>query len=108
MQCLLDKVMQGYISYPMRAFIQNPLQCFRYQVYGHVAGVCRREIPRCEKCARGHGTKECVLSVGKVECFNCGGGHVAGNQKCSVRVRQLEVSRMRAVQKASYAEAVRK
>jgi hypothetical protein len=39
----------------------------------HVAAVCRREIPRCEKCARGHGTNECVISEENVVCCNCGG-----------------------------------
>ena len=43
-----DKVMLGYISYPFRAFVTNPLHCFRCNVYGHVAAVCRREIPRWE------------------------------------------------------------
>ena len=43
-----------------------------------------------------------------VGCFNCGGGHVAGVQKCPVRVRQIEVSRVRGAQKVSHAEAVRK
>jgi hypothetical protein len=33
---------------------------------GHVVAVCRRESPRCEKCAGGHETKECVVSVEKV------------------------------------------
>ena len=86
---------------------RSPLRCFRCQYYGNVAAVCRREIPRCEKCAGGHGTKECVILVEKVRCFNCGGGYVAGDQKCPVRVRQVEVSRVRSVQKVSYAEAVR-
>ena len=40
--------------------------------------------------------------------FHCGVGHVAGDQKGPVRVRQIEVSRVRAVLKMSYAEAVRK
>lgn len=34
--------------------------------------------------------------------------HVAGDQKCPVRVRPVEVSRLKAVQKVFYVEAVRK
>jgi hypothetical protein len=49
----------------VRAFVPNPLMCFRCQAHGHVAAVCRRETPRCEKCAGGHGTKECVVLVEK-------------------------------------------
>jgi hypothetical protein len=56
-ESLSDKVKLGCVSYPVRAFIPNPLQCFRCQAYGHVAAVCRREISRYEKCAGGHETK---------------------------------------------------
>ena len=61
-----DKIMLGYTSYPVRAFVPNPLQCFKCNVYGHVAAVCRREIPRYGKCARGHGIEDCVVSVDNV------------------------------------------
>jgi hypothetical protein len=44
--------------------------------------VCRREVPMCEKCAEGHETKECVVLGKVVECVNCRGAHVAGDQKC--------------------------
>jgi hypothetical protein len=41
---------------------------FRFQAYGHVTVVCRMDIPRCEKCAGGPKTKDCVVSVEKVVC----------------------------------------
>jgi hypothetical protein len=94
--------MLGYISYPIRAFVQNTLLCFRYQAYGHVAAVCRREIPRC---AEGHWTNKCVVSVKEV---NYRGALVAGDKKCPVRERQVEVDSVRVVQKMSYTEAVKK
>ena len=47
---LPDKDMLGFLSYPVRAFVLNPLRCFRCHVYVHVAVLCRREIPRFEKC----------------------------------------------------------
>jgi hypothetical protein len=62
--------------------VPNPLQCFRCNVYVLVAGVCRKEIPRCGKCAGGHETEDCVVSVDKVVCVNCRGAHVAGDRKC--------------------------
>ena len=37
--------------------------------------MCRREGPRCEKCAEGHETKECVVFGKVVECVNCRGAH---------------------------------
>ena len=41
-------------------------------------------------------------------CVNCRCAHGAGDQKCPVRERQFEDSRVRVVQKWSYAEAVKK
>lgn len=87
MQSLYPTVKLGGFSYPVRAFVPNPLQCFRCQAYDHVAAVCRREIPKCEKCARGHESKECVVSLENAVCVNCRGTHVAGDQKCPVRER---------------------
>ena len=59
------------------------LRCCRCKAYGHVAAVCRREVPRCEKCVEGHETKECV-ALGKVAVrVNCRGTHGAGDQKCA-------------------------
>ena len=107
-ESLPDKVMVGSVSYPMRAFVPKILWCFRCQVYGHVAAVCRRESPRCVKCAGGHETKECVVSVEKVVCVSCGVAHGAGAQRCPVRERQVEVARVRLVQKVLYAEAVKR
>ena len=45
----------------------------------------QREIPRCEKCAGGHETKGCVVSVEKGVCVSCGGDHGAGDRRCPVR-----------------------
>ena len=44
----------------------------------------------------------------KVVCVNCRGSHGAGDQRCLVRERQVEDSRIRVVQKVSYDEAVRR
>ena len=74
----------------------NTLRCYKCQAYGHVAAVCRRAVPRCEKCADGHETKECVALGKVVICVYCRGAHGAGDQKCPV---QVVVSRVRVVQK---------
>jgi hypothetical protein len=77
-ESLPDKVKLGCVSYPMIAFVPNPLRCFRCQPYSHVAAVCRREILGCDKWVGGHETKECVESVEKVVFVNCRGTHGAG------------------------------
>ena len=99
MQSLPDKVKLGCVSYPVRDFVPI-LSC---QAYGHVPAVCRREIPRCEKCAGGHETKECkeckkcIVLVEKVVCVNCRGTPSAGDQKCPLRERQGDVAGIRVV-----------
>ena len=57
-ESLPDKVMLGYISYPVQAFVPNTLHCYRCQAYVHVAAVCRREVPVCEKCSEGCSIRE--------------------------------------------------
>ena len=52
-ESLPDQVMLGYISFPVQAFVTTTLRCYSCQAYGHVAAVCRRKVPRCEKCAEG-------------------------------------------------------
>jgi DNA-directed RNA polymerase alpha subunit len=43
-----------------------------------------------------------------VAYVNCRDAHGPGDQKCLLRERQVEVSRVRVVQKLSYDEAVKK
>jgi hypothetical protein len=81
--------MLGYISYPVRAVVQNPLHFFRCNHSVHVAEVCKWEIPRCGKCAGGHATEDSVVSVDKVVCVNCRGARDAGDRRCLVRERQI-------------------
>lgn len=59
------------------------------------------------KWAGRHGPNEYVVLVGK-ETVNCGGAHVAGNQKCLVQERLVEVARVKVEQKVSYAEKVKR
>ena len=59
------------------SFVPTTLCCYRCQAYGHVAAVRRRRVPRCEKCAEGHKTKECVALGNLVVCVNCRGAHGA-------------------------------
>ena len=73
-----------------------------------MAAVCRREVPRCEKCAEGLETKECVAWGKEVVCVNCRGAHGAGDQKCPVQESQVELTKVRGEQRVSHAEAVKK
>jgi hypothetical protein len=65
-ESLPDKVKVVSVSYHVRAYVTKILLCFSCHVYGHIAAVCRRDMPTCETCAGGHEMKECVVSVEKV------------------------------------------
>jgi hypothetical protein len=53
-------------------------------------------------------SKDCVISVKEVVCVNCRVDHVAGDQKCPVRERRVEIAMVRVVEKVLYALAVKK
>lgn len=66
-----------------------------------------REIRRCGKCARGHGTKDCVVLEDKIVCVNCRGTYVATDRKSSVREADGGGQSQSSAER-SYAEAVKK
>ena len=80
-ESLSNNVMLEYFSCAVRAFVSNPLRCYRCQACGQVATVCRREGPRREKSAEGH---EYVVLEKEAGCVNCRDAHCAGDQKCPV------------------------
>ena len=48
-----------------------------------------------------------LLTSLNVKRCNCGGDHISEFPECPVRVKEVEVSRIRAVQQISYVEAVK-
>lgn len=83
----------------------NPVRCFRCQAYNHVAEVCRREIPRCETCAGGHGTKEWVVSVGKLCVSIVGVPMLLRIRSARCKTDRLRLQMVGGEQKVSYSEA---
>ena len=56
---IMEKVVIGCLSYPVREYVPRPLRCYKCQRFGHIAGQCRAK-PRCARCAGG-------LEYGKCE-----------------------------------------
>ena len=90
--------MLGYVSYPVRAFVLNPLQWDK--------GVCSFDTELLPDKVMleyvSYPVRAFVLNPlqwDKGVCVNCWGAHVDGDQKCPVRVRQVEVARYEAVRK---------
>jgi hypothetical protein len=80
-------------------------RCYKCQVFGHVAKVCRSKVVVCSYCSGPHSYKDCkhTQDTEKVKCANCAktrnrDDHDAGWRRCPVYER--EVSRY--LQKIDY------
>ena len=102
---LPDRVFFEGMSFPVRAYEQPPLRCFKCQKFGHVASACRGQR-RCMRCGEEHDIKECRTELPK--CCNCGGDHKASFYKCEHFSRAKKVQEVRVKEKISYADAVKR
>ncbi|GBM53583.1 RNA-directed DNA polymerase from mobile element jockey [Araneus ventricosus] len=60
---LPEFIYAGYIKLPVRAYIPNPLRCFKCQRFGHSQGNCRGTLT-CARCAeKDHDTRRKVLNT---------------------------------------------
>ena len=75
----------GYVRYAVRAFVPKPLQCKNCKGFGHVSSECRQTEYTEESC------------VERRRCWNCGGDHDPEFLECPVRVKEIEVEKVRAV-----------
>ena len=64
------------------------------------------EKPRCSSFGKYH--IMCFKSDENVTCCNCGGNHEVMSLECPTRVKENEVSKVRAVQSISYAAPVKR
>ncbi|XP_035989752.1 uncharacterized protein LOC118561624 isoform X2 [Fundulus heteroclitus] len=101
---LPDKVMVGYMSFNVRAYIPPPLRCYKCQRYGHTANVCKGK-QRCGRCGGEHSYGECGNNP--VKCCNCGGNHTAAYAGCMVRKEAAEIQKVKIDKRITYAEAVK-
>lgn len=104
-ELLPERVLLGYVSYPVRPFVPAPLRCFKCQRLGHVASVCKGER-RCCRCGENHEYGQCGEGV-EPKCCNCGGAHSAAFRGCAVQQQAQEIQRYKVVNQVSYAEAVK-
>lgn len=100
-----DRVFLGFMCFYVRAYIPKPMRCFKCQTFGHIAKVCK-EKRRCPRCTGDHDYEEC--SVGsKLKCCSCGGAHSVTFGGCATMKREVEVQKVKVLDKLSYAAAVK-
>ncbi|XP_059813909.1 uncharacterized protein LOC132385715 [Hypanus sabinus] len=100
-----SKVFLGFMSYPVRVYVPNPLRCYNCQRFGHIAKNCKRQR-RCARCGDVHEYGKCGTGV-QPKCCNCGGAHNVAYSGCEVMRREIKIQEIRVKRKITYAEAVR-
>lgn len=100
-----EKLKVGYLSTDVRAYIPNPLRCFRCNRFGHAAGACRGS-PCCARCGLPeHETKDCKASY---KCVNCSGDHPAYSRSCPRWKLEKEILHIKVTQNLTFPEARKK
>lgn len=87
----------GYVRYSVRAFVSKPLQCKHFWGFGHVLSVCRQTEYTEERCV-----------IKGWPCYNCGGDHDSEFVECPVRVKEVEVAKVKVVHQISNVEAIKR
>ncbi|VDI72394.1 Hypothetical predicted protein [Mytilus galloprovincialis] len=77
----------GFNSYKIKLYVPNPIQCYKCQGYGHMAGNCSNKR-KCRKCGEDHQSNECNTESPK--CVNCKGDHPSNYKLCPSREQQKQ------------------
>ena len=102
---LPSEVVVGYVRVKVRAFIPNPMRCFRCQRFGHTKTHCRNR-PACAKCASlEHTDEECRSET--FRCVNCEGQaqHTSYDRTCPTYEKEREINAIKATKKVTFREA---
>ncbi|GBM19168.1 hypothetical protein AVEN_79884-1 [Araneus ventricosus] len=85
---LPEQIKTGYMRLSVRAYIPNPLRCFKCQRFGHSKTSCRETLT-CARCAEvGHDSSECTAAE---KCVNCKNAHTSFSRNCSAWKLEKEI-----------------
>ncbi|GFT62327.1 putative RNA-directed DNA polymerase from transposon BS [Trichonephila clavipes] len=95
-------VKAGYLNCNIRAYIPNPLRCFKCQRFGHSQIACRGQYT-CPRCASvGHSSADCSLAQ---KCVNCSQPHSSDSKQCPKWKAEKEIQAIKTNRNISYLEA---
>ncbi|GFS80391.1 uncharacterized protein TNCV_3448181 [Trichonephila clavipes] len=99
---LTTTVKAGYLNCKIRAYIPNPLRCFKCQRFGHSQIACRGQLT-CSRCASvGHSSADCSLEQ---KCVNCSQPHSSDSKQCPKWKAEKEIQAIKSNRNISYLEA---
>lgn len=87
----LDRIKIFAQRYLMEEYKPSPrvIKCHRCQGFGHIARLCRSNLPKCGKCGEtSHESDSCTSSV--LKCAHCNENHITGDKSCKVMKQKLE------------------
>ncbi|KAG0445391.1 hypothetical protein HPB47_015867, partial [Ixodes persulcatus] len=87
---------------PLDLYVNNPLQCHRCGLFGHVAASCKRKLA-CLRSAQPHATAQCDAS--DLHCVNCNKSHEATSHICPFWQAELTVCRYHCENNVPFAQA---
>ncbi|GBN50465.1 hypothetical protein AVEN_245341-1 [Araneus ventricosus] len=100
---LPESVRIAYLNCPVRAYIPNPLRCYKCQRFGHTTQSCRGKLT-CAQCSQiGHESKTCNVTT--PYCINCKENHPAYAKVCSSWKMEKEIQTTKIKQNISFREA---
>ncbi|GFV09632.1 uncharacterized protein TNCV_2937431 [Trichonephila clavipes] len=99
---LRTTVKAGYLNCKIRAYIPNPLRCFKCQRFGHSQIACRGQLT-CSRCASvGHSSADCSLEQ---KCINCSQPHSSDSKQGPKWKAEKEIEAIKTNRNISYLEA---
>ncbi|GBL99402.1 hypothetical protein AVEN_107112-1, partial [Araneus ventricosus] len=99
---LPEHIKAGYMRLSVRAYIPNPLRCFKCQRFGHSKTSCRGTLT-CARCAEvGHDSSQCTAAE---KCVNCKDAHTSFSRNCSTWKLEKEIITTKIKKQISYPEA---
>ncbi|XP_049525930.1 uncharacterized protein LOC125946473 [Dermacentor silvarum] len=102
---LPESIEAGYIKLRVRAYVPNPLRCFKCQRFGHSSQNCRGR-QTCAKCsAHEHSSDSCENSL---HCVNCDGEHAAYSRSCPTWKKEKEIVIIKVKENLTFKEARRR
>ena len=88
--------------FQVQTFYQNPIRCFKCQIYGHTSKDCKREQV-CSNCGtKGHSFDDCGNNA---FCIHCKGNHATTSRSCPEYSIQKQIIRTKVDRGINFKEA---